>query len=283
MGVADDFKSAALAKMRHGWSLVQQQTLFDQLDSSQNLLGELMIKIIQKNYTPGKVKRILGEEPTQEFYSKKFAKYNVAVEEGFDTMTQKQHEFTQLVVLKEMGVEIPDSALINSASIQNKDDLIAAIDQQKQEVQQTQEQQAQLDSAEAQATMNMMNAKAESDKAMAKRRESEIDKDKFDMINETMETARDEQKADLEAIKVLKDLEQTDPNKIDELIELMRIIQDEREDTSQPEPFETDERSVFEDELLNQQMASEPIAQNEGPQEQAFQEEMLQPDEQNLM
>ena len=274
LGVADDFKSAALARMRHGWSLVQQQTLFDQLDSSQKLLGELVIKIMQNNYTPGKVRKILGEEPTQEFYNKKFAKYNVAIEEGFDTSTQKQHEFTQLVVLKEMGIEIPDSALIKAAAIQNKDELIAAMEEQKSQLQQTQSEQAKIDAAETQATMNLMNAKAESDRAIARKRESEVDKDKFDMINSTMEAARDEQKADLEAIKVLKDLEQTDPNKIDELIELMRIIQDERENIAQTKPFK--------DELLEQEMANAPISQVEYPVEQAFKEEMLQPDEQEF-
>jgi len=272
LGVADDFKSAALAKQRHGWALIQQQTLFDQLDHSQKLLGEVIVKVIQNNYTPGKVRRIIGEEPTQEFYSKKFAKYDIAIEEGFDTATQRQQAFTELVVLKELGIEIPDSAMINAANIQNKDELLQAIDQQKQEVAQMQQQQAQAAMAEQQATMNMMNAKAEADQALAKTRDSEVDKDKFDMINEAMDTARKEQETNLEAIKVLKDLEQSDPNKIDELMELMQIIQAEREDAAKEVPLE--------DELLNQEMANEPIAQPEMPEEQAFQEEMLQPDEQ---
>jgi len=273
LGVADDFKSAALAKMRHGWALIQQQTLFDQLDNSQKLLGEIIVKVMQNNYTPGKVKRIIGEEPTQEFYNKKFAKYDIAIEEGFDTSTQRQHEFTQLIVLREMGIQIPDSALINAATIQNKDELIQSIQQQQQEAQQLTEQQTQANMKEQQATMNMMNAKAESDRAMAKRRQSEIGKDTFDMINKTMETARDEQKTDLDAIKVLKDLEQSDPNKIDELVELMRIIQAERNQMNQDMPM------PFEDAMIQQEMDQEPIAQQEFPEEQAFQEEMLQPNE----
>jgi len=272
LGVADDFKSAALARQRHGWALIQQQTLFDQLDHSQKLLGEIIVKTIQNNYTPGKVRRILGEDPTQEFYSKKFAKYDIAIEEGFDTSTQRQQAFTELVVLKELGIEIPDSAMINAANIQNKDELIKAIDQQKQEVSQMQQQQAQAAMAEQQATMNMMNSKAQADQALAKTRESEVEQDKFNMINDAMDTARKEQETNLEAIKVLKDLEQSDPNKIDELVDLMQIIQAEREDTVKEVPLQ--------DAILDQEMANAPIAQQEFPQEQAFQEEMLQPDEQ---
>jgi len=275
LGVADDFKSAALAKQRHGWALIQQQTLFDQLDYSQKLLGEIIVKVIQKNYTPGKVKRIIGEEPTQEFYSKKFAKYDIAIEEGFDTSTQKQQEFTQLIVLKEMGIDIPDSALINAATIQNKDELLQTMQQQQQEAQRLSEEQAQMNMREQQATMNMMNARADSDRSMAKRRDSEVEKDKFDMINETMETARKEQQTNLDAVKVLKDLEQSDPNLIDELVELMQIIQSEREkiatDVQQPIPFQ--------DAMIEQQMDQSPIAQQEFPEEQAFNEEMLQPQE----
>ena len=272
LGVADDFKSAALARQRHGWALIQQQTLFDQLDYSQKLLGETMIKVIQNNYTPGKIKRMIGEEPTQEFYSKKFAKYNVSVEEGFDTSTQKQQEFTQLVVLKELGIDIPESAMIQAATIQNKDDIIQAINEQKQQAQQAEQAQAQMSAKEQEATMNMMNARAESDLAMAKRRQSEIDTDRFNMLNGVLEAARDEQKADLDAVKALKDLEASDPNKIDELVELMKIIQSQRNQADGP---------VFqEEELLSQNMANQPIGQEEYPDEQAFKEEMMQPEEQ---
>ena len=278
LGVADDFKSAALAKMRHGWALIQQQTLFDQLDSSLQLLGEIVVKVIQSNYTPGKVRKIIDEEPTQEFYNKKFSKYNIAIEEGFDTSTQKQHEFTQLVVLKEMGLEIPDSALINAATIQNKDELIQMMDQQKQQAQQMEQQQMQMNMAEQQATINMVNSRGESDRAMAKKRESDIEKDNLGMITDTMEAGRKEQEANLDAIKVLKDLEQSDPNKIDELVELMRIIQEERDQMTQ----EIQEPMALDDAIVNQQMQQEPMAYQEAPEEQAFQEEMMQPEEQGM-
>lgn len=274
LGVADDFKSAALARQRHGWSLVQQQRLFDQLDNSQKLLGELMVKIIQKNYTPGKVKKITGEEPSQEFYSKMFAKYNIAIEEGFDTATQKQHEFTQLLTLKDLGVEIPDSALINAAAIQNKDDLLQSMQQQQQEASRLAEQQAQANMQEQQATMNMMNARAESDRAMAKKRDSDIDKDKFDMIKEAIKTAQDEQKVDIDAIKALKDLEQSDPNLIDELVDLMQIIRADRQQQTSETPLS--------EIAMGQQLEDEPIAYQEAPQEQAFAEEMMQPEEQMM-
>ena len=66
LGSAVDDKAGILSMLRQGAGLTTLQTLFDQLDSSQKLLGKLMIELIQTNFTPGKVKRILEKEPTSQ-------------------------------------------------------------------------------------------------------------------------------------------------------------------------------------------------------------------------
>jgi hypothetical protein len=64
MGSALDDKAGILSALRQGAGLTTLQPLFDRLDFSQNLLGELIMKVIQHNYTPGKVKNLLeGQEP----------------------------------------------------------------------------------------------------------------------------------------------------------------------------------------------------------------------------
>jgi hypothetical protein len=110
--------------LRQGAGLTTLQTLFDQLDMSQKLLGKQMIDLIQLNYTPGKIKRIIEEDPTSEFYNKNFGTYDVAVEEGLNTSTQKQMQFAQMLQLKQTGVPISDIDLLEAATIQNKNKII---------------------------------------------------------------------------------------------------------------------------------------------------------------
>ena len=65
LGSAIDDKAGILSMLRQGAGLTTLQVLFDQLDRSQKLLGKLMIDLIQTNFTPGKVKKILeGKEPS---------------------------------------------------------------------------------------------------------------------------------------------------------------------------------------------------------------------------
>ncbi len=70
-----------LSKMRQAAGLVNLQDIFDGLRESQKLLGRKVVKLVQKNYTPEKIKLITKKEPTQEFYDKVFSKYDVVVEE----------------------------------------------------------------------------------------------------------------------------------------------------------------------------------------------------------
>ena len=69
LGSAMDDKAGVLSMLRQGAGLTTLQILFDQLDLSQKLLGRLLLHTMQANFTPGKVKRIIGEEgPSPEFY-----------------------------------------------------------------------------------------------------------------------------------------------------------------------------------------------------------------------
>src|SRR6202789_2178961 len=59
LGSATDDKAGILSMLRQAAGLTTLQILFDQLDHSQKLLGKRMIDMIQKNFTPGKVQKIL--------------------------------------------------------------------------------------------------------------------------------------------------------------------------------------------------------------------------------
>jgi len=129
LGSATDEKAGVLSMLRQGAGLTTLQNLFDQLDRSQKLLGKVILDIVQANFTPGKVRRIIEAEPTQQFYNKAFGKYDAVVEEGLNTATQKQMQFAQLLQMREIGIAIPDHVLLDAATLQNKKELIETVTQ----------------------------------------------------------------------------------------------------------------------------------------------------------
>jgi len=266
LGFSDDDISGLRARMRQAQGVTTLQSLYDNLEASMVLIGDIIVKLIQKNYTPGKVKRIINEEPNAQFYTKLFSKFDIVISEGFDTINQRQNEFGQLLTLREKGINIPDSVLIDSAPLQNKKNLIQAIEEQNKQTKEIEQQRLSADLQEQIATTNMINARAQSDEALAKRRASEIKLDKFNMLYKTAEASRDEQKTNADVIKTLKDLEQSDPNKIDELIELLDIIQQNRDIVAQGSEMSTianepiqDQQNINQQDIMGQQMQEQQM------------------------
>lgn len=220
LGSSVDDKAGILSMLRQGAGLTTLQRLFDQLDMSQKQLGKLMIKLIQANFTPGKVEKIIGGKPSEAFYNKNFGKYDAAVEEGFDTTTQKQMQFAQLLHLREVGVPVPAEILLESATLQNKQQLIDAIKQQEQAQQQQAQAQSQMEMQQQQATMEMAQARANADNSTAEERKSRIPENYQLAQERKAEADRDHTQSLLNFIKALKELESMDINNIGKVLEM---------------------------------------------------------------
>ena len=125
MPESDDVQIAGiLSKLRQSAGLTILQDLFDNYRLSKKLVGQKMIKLIQANYSAKKIQRIIGEEPSEEFYSRSFGKYDVVPEEGVLTDTQKQLYFSQLLQLQQLGAPISWKSIIDAAPLQNKQKLL---------------------------------------------------------------------------------------------------------------------------------------------------------------
>ncbi len=212
LGSASDDKAGILSMLRQGAGLTTLQRLFDQLDRSQALLGRIMIDIIQANYTPGKVDKILEKEqhPTPQFYNKAFGKYNAVVEEGLNTTTQRQMNFAQLFEMKQAGMNIPDDQLIEASTLQNKKKLIDSITQSNQAIQQQRQQQAQVQTQELQARAELAHARAQADYGLSAERAHEAQKDdKIALLN---------------LVKALKEIDSMDLSNIEQLIRMSQAI-----------------------------------------------------------
>lgn len=227
LGSATDDKAGILSMLRQGAGLTTLQILFDNLDRSQKLLGKLMIDLIQANFTPGKVKKILeGEEPTAQFYNKAFGKYDAAVEEGLNTTTQKQMQFAQLLQLREAGVPIPDDILLESATIQNKTKLVEAIQKIQQGQAQAQEKQMQAALQEQAARTQLAQSKSIADQGLGLERLSRIKENKALAIERVAEAEKDREIGLLNLVKALKEIEDMDLAHIEKLISLSHIVRD---------------------------------------------------------
>jgi len=222
---ASDDKAGVLSMLRQGAGLTTLQVLFDQLDRSMQLLGRLEIDIIQANFTPGKIKKILeGEEPTEQFYNKSFGKYHANVEEGLNTSTQRQMQFAQMLQLKEMGVPISPEDLLEAATLQNKQRIIDNLTKVEQAQAQMQQQQAEMAMQLQQAQIELAQARAKADIGLYNERTSRVDENRAMAIQKLHEANSDDQRAMLDKIKALKELEDMDLAHIERLLNMSHAL-----------------------------------------------------------
>jgi len=229
LGSAMDDKAGVLSMLRQGAGLTTLQNLFDQLDQSQKLLGKLMIDLIQANFMPGKVKRIIEQEPSPQFYNKAFGKYDAVVEEGFNTSTQRQMQFAQLLQLREVGVQIPDDVLVEACTLQEKKKLVEAIQAQQQAAQQLQQQQMQAQMQEQQARTELAQARAVADQGLGMERVSRIEENHALAEERRAEAKKDEEIGLLNLVRALKEIDGIDIEHIEKLMTLSQMVKSQSE------------------------------------------------------
>lgn len=211
LGSAIDEKAGVLAMLRQGAGLTTLQVLFDNLDAAQKLLGNLQIDLVQANYTPGKIKKILeSEEPAPQFYNKAFGKYHAVVEEGLNTSTQKQMQFAQLLQLREVGVPIPDESLLEAATLQNKNKILEVMQKNQQQAMQLQQQQAQAALQEQIARIKVAESTAVANEGLGLERLSRVEENKALAIERMAAADKDEETGLLDFARALKEIKSLD-------------------------------------------------------------------------
>lgn len=224
LGSAVDDKSGILSMLRQGAGLTTLQILFDQLNTAQKYLGQIFIDVFQSNFTPGKVKRIIGEDPTDQFYNRSFQKYDCVVEEGLNTSTQRQMQFAQLLNLREVGIPVPTKVLIEASTLQDKKKLIEAI-QQEEEAQQAQAQaQADVEMKVQQASMESLQAKAMADRGLGVERAARVEENRALAIERVAEAQNQRSMGAYHEIKAMKELQDMDLNQLQKFVEIVERL-----------------------------------------------------------
>lgn len=228
LGSATDDKAGVLSMLRQGAGLTTLQRLFDQFDEAQRLCGNIILEMIQKNWTFNKVKRVIGEEPTPEFDNKAFFKYGSRVIQGVLTETQHQLELGQLLNLQEiLGPNTPPPVMqriIDAMYIQNKDELKKDIAEYMQAKNEHESQMAQLQMQQMQVDNETKLSYAQSQQGLAAERVAKIQTDKAVAEDKLRRAEEQDTKATVELIKAIKELEGVDIANLASKVQMLSMI-----------------------------------------------------------
>lgn len=168
----DSQASSLTVLLKQAANLTVLQKYFDQWDYSLKILGERLLQIVLNNWNAAKVGLIIGEEPSPHFYSKIFAKYQVIVEEGLNTATQKNMQARQLIEINQMfGREVfPPSMIIKDMNLSGKGEALEFLKNQEMQQAQVAEQAQTISHAFEDAKLKELMSKAANNIASAKER-----------------------------------------------------------------------------------------------------------------
>lgn len=161
---------------RHAQVMIAQglrgnRKIMDNVETAQQILGGLVMTTMQTHYPPGKVKRILAEDPTPQFYDKQFEQYDAVIKEGVRSKSQKDAYYYELVNLKRDGiVDVPQAEIVRALQMSGLSDLEQAIQKQDE----MKASQAALLMQKEQGEMELTGAKKESELGLAQERRSRV-------------------------------------------------------------------------------------------------------------
>ena len=229
LGSAQDDKAGILSMLRQGAGLTTLRVLFDNLDYAQKHLGNMCLRLMQQNWTPGKVKRIIQEEPTDEFYNRAFGKYDAVVEDGLNTATQRQMQMQQLLYMRELGVPVPTELLIKNSTLQNKQELIDAIGQSEQQQQQQAQEQQAIQMEVLKAQIEDLKSRAMANEGLGFERASRIQENQALAVERIAEAEKDRSLGALDMVKAAKELDGVDLTHLQQAIDIINAIKERNE------------------------------------------------------
>ncbi len=225
LGMASDDISGVQTLLRQGAALTTLQILFDNLDMSVKQLGEIEVDIVQNNYEEDKIERILGKKAPEEFSHQSWLEYDIRIEEGVNTATQRQMEFIQLLKLRELGLPITPEALLKAATVQNKPDLIKQMEQANQQQQQMAMAQAQSEMQLRQAQIKDLEASAVEKQGLGIERMSRLQENQAQAEERRAQAIHDRQSGVLDMVRAAKEMQGIDLQQVQQTLALIQSIQ----------------------------------------------------------
>ena len=246
--------------LRQGAAVVNLQDVFDNLRFAQKNLSKKVLQLIQ-TWSPQKVERILNEKPTEQFYDREFTKYDVVVQEGVLTDTQRQIYFKGLVDLQQLtgGPQGPVTPMMlaKAAPLQGKSEFNKELEENQKQAAQAAQEQKQIEQQVLQTQSEAVQAKAISDVALSKERFTRAIANMGLEDERASKAVEDRTDAALNKIRAMKELETLDDDRI---LKYLSIIQ-QMEEMSRIQ----EEQVKSDDVTISLKGAQEASAQTQAP------------------
>lgn len=230
-----DRMSAMLFKMKQSMAVMQLGPIVENFKEADYLVNKKVLKMSQK-FTPEKVRRLIKQDPTPEFYSGSFLEYDIDFVEMPMTDHQRQAAFMQAWTMKAGGMDVPDEVLwdLSPYPISKKGREIIKQRAEAAEAAQKQEQE------DKKQVNELLQAKAFTDISLGEERLSRI---KYDaaLSEERLAAAQEERsRSTLNEVRAIKEMDEIDINNASKLLEMIRGIEEEQRfkqaDTVVPQP-----------------------------------------------
>lgn len=174
--------SGILHAYRTGKALTGQGWMFQNLRGSKRNFGRTQVQLVQLNYDPVRIRKILNEEPVQGFYDDDLSRFDCAPTEGLETDSQQNMYYQEL---KSLLLELPDEfrgiitadMLVKASPMQFKTPTLQAIQRairSRQQAQQAQLQSQQSTDKLTQGLTAVQISQAQENMADAREKRSEI-------------------------------------------------------------------------------------------------------------
>ncbi len=222
----DSQVSGKLAEVRSSNGLKGNRGIFDNLEQTKKYVGKLVLECIQKNYQHGKIWRITGKEPTEEFFSGQFGEYDCAIKQAVKTTTQKEAYYYQLLQLVSLGAPIPWEDILEAAPMQGKTELL---EKMAQRAEMAEQQQQKVQEAE-QIQKALELSQIDQNTALAEERRARVLADIGLARERISEGEQNYAKALLDNAKTVKEIEDI-PRK--RLLDVMQLAADLRQQENQ--------------------------------------------------
>lgn len=196
--------SGRLAEIRASNGIRANRNLFDNFEYALKELGSIVLDGIQINYGPGKVQRIINEEPTEEFYNQSFGRYDAQIKQGVKSQSQRDAYYFELVALKRDGiVDIAEADIIEAMPMQDKSKLLENTQRRQEQA----EEQQKIEFEDKRRHDRLIDSQTEGNIALGVERLGRAEADKGLAIERTSESQQNQAKAVLDLVKAAQELD----------------------------------------------------------------------------
>ena len=219
--------SGRLAEVRAANGLRANRSIFDNFERTQKYLGSKVLKAIQVNYGPGKIERILNEQPTEQFYSQDFDRYDAVIKQGVYTQSQRDAFYFEILRLIELfGPEqIPVSLALENLPMAGASDVQEAI-KQKEQAQQQAQQMAQEEAMQQQrSSQRLTESVTQQNLALAQERRAKVISDIALAKERVAASVENRANAAYDRARTISELAELEDNRLLRVLEFARKLQ----------------------------------------------------------